>query len=301
MGNRYGIYTASLFGGSTLTFNQIHGQDISPNLQIEEHIVAGAVDRAVNVIMSGGPEVPLRTHDLAGACGISATAGFKATTGARFRMQKKDPQGTFASGSSHVFVDSTLGFGVLQSIAAQQGQLAEAIIRYMALFDGSNPPLTASVSQSLSGVTAPAANGLYTLGPLKIGSTFFTDLQGASFSTGIELEPKSGDGYPYPTNCFIKSRKPRLTLSAIDPELLDTIGSALHAQLGVTIKQYWRKKATGQTGLVADDQTSHICLTISAGSWGPSSVSGSGGDNVSNPIEIIPTGTISLASGVAIA
>lgn len=298
----YSLYTASLIGGSTITVNQLDGQDIGPDVQLQRYIAPGTVTGAVNVVMGGMPRIALRSKDVAKILtGISATVGFPCTSGAVFRFQQRAPNGTFKSSTSHVTLTSSLGWAVPTGLQASQGQDAEAMVDYLAHYDGSNLPLIPAVSADFSGVTAPAHNTLYTLGPMKIGSTFIDGLQGMNLSFGLNITRRVNNGELYPKSAFIKERLPRLTLTSLNHGILSDITSALNSQVSGTIVQFLRKRTTGSGGFVADATAEHVAITIAAGSWKPDSMGASGTDDGQISVGIDPTGDITVSAASAIA
>lgn len=312
----YSGYSAA-FGdsvGGDLTFTQMLGMEIGANLRIEEYVVPGTIDRAVNLVMTGEPKIPLRTHDgLFFLQNVPITTGFRCDEGATFRLQKRaqdldaDGAGTlgaFMSTEAHAKVTSTGGFLCPLSISVSQGQLATFAMEYYAWWTGDRSvlPLVAAFSQALA--NAPSFNSAYTLGPVKLtgGSpAIIPGVVGWEFQTGLQIVPHWSEGLAFPDFCTLQMRKPRIVLRFETPEPVAQIGNMFKAALGNTITMYLRRKSnTEGHGNVADATTSHASIAVATGSWLPEQVSVNEHDSASLTIPILPTGVVTKSYATAI-
>lgn len=306
----YSLYSASFVdtgGLGTLHMNQLEGQDVQPSVRIEEYVVPGTVDRAVNLVMDGDPVIPFRSHDLAWLLGnIDLTTGAKIGTSATFRYQKRVTMpaaaaGTFVSGSNHVTVSSNGGLLVPTGISVAHGGLAVASLTYVATWNGDRSvlPLVAAFSQGLS--TGPEFNSAYTLGPVRISGADIPGLIGWEFQTGLQIVPRKKEGHTFPTTVFLQTRKPRIVLRFDTPDPISLIGNMFHAPLGGTIQCWLRRKSqdTGH-GCVADTTASHAFLEFEYGTWMPEMVSAAGVENAALSVPVLPTSVVTVDDEAAI-
>lgn len=313
MAAQYSLYSSTLTPsspGTALVLNQITGRDVSAGLRLHELQLAGAVDRAATVILDGDSMVTFRTTDLTTILGaVPLTTGFRVDEGAVFRYQKRGADvvsgsgttGPFTTGSTHRTVTSPKGFLIPVSISAAQNGIASMVLTYYSYEsdDGATPPFVLNTSQGLS--SAPARNSEFTLGPVTLNDVVLDGLQSWELQSGLNFVTRKKNGRTYPNEGRLISRLPRLVLKFDNPEIADSVGSYFHSQLANTLKVFARKKSLTTTdGNVADDASSHLAITISAGSWKLDDESANDHDDIPGTVTVMPTGTISSSLSAAI-
>jgi hypothetical protein len=300
----YSLYTASLIhAGGTLSVDQLDGQDYNPGVNLQRYIPPGSVDPANNSMLMADPRMSFRTRDLANVLdAISATAGLVCSGGAVFRFQQRNAEGTFKTGGSHITLTSAAGWAVLTGLSASQGQDAEATVQYLANGSGviGEDPFVAVTNANFSGVDAPAHNTLFTLGPMKIGSTFIEGLQGMQVDFGLQIKRDFHNGEIYPRSSHTETRLPRITMNSLNPAVMSNITSALLGNIGSSIVLFLQKRTTGDGAIVAHATAEHVAVTIAAGSWRAESIGAAGTGDANVSVGIDPTGTITVSPASAI-
>lgn len=305
----YSLYSATFEDAETgsLHLTQLSGYEVQTGVRIEELVLPGTVDRAVNLVMDGDPKAVLRTQDLLTVLqSIPLTSGLSIDTAATLRYQQRTimqaaQAGTFESGSNHAKLTSVGGVLCPMGISVQHGGLAVANLEYWAswLGDPTTSPFELSFSQALA--QAPSFTSAYTLGPVTLGATPLEGIIGWDFQTGLEIVPRKYEGWTYPAEFIIRMRKPRVVLQFDNPEPVSSIGDLFHAALGSALKLYLRRKsATTADGNVAAATASHAYIQVTAGSWMGERIAASDHDNASLSVPVLPTGTIASSYATAL-
>lgn len=174
------------------------------------------------------------------------------------QFQARQTGGTFAGGGGHVSLAGTIGDLYCESLQAQQDDQSGAAmaLRFVPLFDGTNPLMSCLVNQNLVG--NPRYQFVYKLGPTVVDGVQLRGVQSANYSTGINYSAKRGDGEIYPRIGSIVGLAETLEIGFDNLELINTIGFGAKAiSSGVT--QYFRRIGS------APSDNEHFSVTIHAG------------------------------------
>jgi hypothetical protein len=301
MATRFSIYSADIIGGSgTTTFNQLHGSGVGMGQNVDEEFTGGSIDRNVSILAEAESKAYLETRDLFKLLtDVSITAGLVCPTGALFRGRRRADSGTHSGSNDHMVAASAKGFFCITSLNCRQGVAAEARCEYWSLYDGETKPFTLSVAANASGVTAPAVNSKYYLGPVKINGTALTDVQSVEVTPGLDVRWIKGDGDVFPRNCAIYLRRPTFKINFSTPQNLNTL-AALYLVEKTNVDVFLRKGTTGDAGRVADGTAEHIRIRSSSAAAKPDDLTGQGNDDYTSGVTILPNGTISTSLTEAI-
>jgi len=296
MSNRFSIYSADFIGaGGTTTFNQIHGSGFGMGQNVDEEFTGGAVDRGASMLAVAESKAFIETRDLLKLLtDVPLLTGLKCTSGALLRGRRRDDSGTFSGSNDHMVVASALGLLCVASLTCRQGVAAEARCDYWSLYDGSTKPITLSVAGNASGITAPAVNTKYYLGPVKINGTALTDVQSVEIIPGLDVRWIAGDGDVFPKKCAIYLRRTVIRISFTTPQNLNTL-AALYLVEKTNVDVFLRKGATGDAGRVDDSSANHIRIRASSAAAQPQDLVGQGNDDYTGGVTILPNGAISTA------
>lgn len=304
----YSLYSASFDDSDNgeLHMTQLLSQEVANGARVEEYVVPGTLDRAVNLLMGAEPRIPLQSHDgLFFLQSVNLLTGFRCNQGATFRWQKRaqdldsDDNGTlgaFRSTDDHALTTSTGGFLCPTSIDVSQGQLATFNYDYWPLWTGDRSvlPLVTSFAQALA--QAPAFNSAYTLGPIKLTSGTPSLLPGLiswSFQTGLQIVPRYEEGQTFPSTVTLERRTPRIVMQFDTPERITTVGNMFHAAISNTVTLYLRRKSgTTGHGNVADGTGSHASIAVATGTWSPEQLSARDHASARLSVPLLPIGTV---------
>ena len=304
----YSLYSASFIDGDNgeLHMTQLLAQDVANGARVEEYVVPGTLDRAVNLLMGAEPKIALRSHDgLFFLQNVNLLTGFRCDEGATFRWQKRaqnldtDGAGTlgaFMAETEHALTTSTGGFLCPTSIDVAQGQLATFNYDYWPLWTGDRSvlPLVTAFSQDLE--QTPSFNSAYTLGPIKLTSgspSLLPGLTGWSFQTGLRIVPRIEEGQTFPSTVTLEQRTPRIVMQFDTPERITQIGNMFHAAIANTITLYLRRKSgTTGHGNVADGTGSHAYIDAQTATWSPEQFSAQDHASARLSVPLLPIGTV---------
>lgn len=246
-------------------FSGITGYDLNGNTQwsVESH--DGEVDPSFVAVLDHKPDFTLRSQ---GVGSILAAVGFGgiALTDLTVLWKRGKDCGTRDSGSVHAKTVATSGCAVMRPLKATHNQIVEAEIQaYLKSSDGLTDPLTWSYTQALAGTISDVAH--FTLGPVFVtpdgGSRTQITVSEWEVDPGIEVEPESHDGVPFPTYIGISQRMPKATLTT--PDINHTQVVNMNGQIG-SIELFLRKLAEGGTGSRVSNATEeHIKITLADG------------------------------------
>lgn len=299
---RFSIYTASfVHAGGTLDIKQIESMAIDTNTTKAEVTPGGLVDRAAVLISSAAPTARIGTRDLAGVLAdVSISAGLAMTNTSTLRMQERSDGGTFETGATHDTFTATGGFMYVDTITASQddSQGAMANLIFVPLWDGTNDPFVHNTTVNFSGVTAPAFNSQFFLGPVQHNSTDIDGIINVTINAGITYEAKSFNGDAYARLGSIVLRQPTMTFTTAKADAVAALvmfGRAINTSLVC----YFRKGVDSGTR-VADATNTHVSVTATSGDWADDNVSVTGNDDGTVDVTVRPKGTISLSTSATI-
>lgn len=281
----FGIFPAVF---DSLTINHMLSLGFTTNIQNLIARAGGSVDPALIAEVARENEIRMTTGDIGTVLGsVSATNGLAVTSSGEIQYQKRQSGGVFTTLSEHVTLNSTKGMLIPRTInSSQDSQEAATLeISYIPLRVGTNAPFIANVSQSLTGT--PGVNTLYKQGPIVFENTTLFDIQDSMTDFGITFEHWRGSGSTAAADGSITKREPKMEFTGRNLELLNSIGGGL---VGMTngITQYYRRLG------YADNSSSHIAISFSAGTYEISDVSGQGQNSVDQKVTVMGTGTISV-------
>lgn len=291
----YGVKLGTGFIPSTeLGYNANMGRQIQS--------VGGMIDPSFIAVTDSAPTMSFTTHAIAMALTAIGIDGAVATTEAPFvgSLIKRLDGGAFAAGGSHMTCTAAKALIVPKTLTASLKGLASlSYDAYLWSADGSTSPIVISVTASLAEDTD--LDEAFGLGTVKINTTAI-EVSSLTIDFGLTVDQTNHSGLLYPTHCGIVSRQPSITLSAVDPTMLNTLtqsGAAITSVVAY-LRKYQKHNIT-----YANTDTQHISFTVGAGNVGNDSFSASHPQNATNEITIIPAkGTnavIVVATGVAIA
>jgi len=311
--NRYGLYPATLtYGGgtpTTLDVQQLGRVGIRANAKRDVIVPSGNVDPSAVIFASGEPEVDWETDDLATVLAVvTPTAGLNCTGGAVFQAQQRADGGTFAGGSTNVAITSKKGFCYPKRLSAKANEPGGAKLQlaYAALYDGTTSgvpalpvaPLVLAAGQAL--VSTPAFNARFYFGPVYLNAAAVGGVEDWDLDFGIEFKTKLLDGDLWPQVGSIISRKPKLSLTAVDGVTANAIAASLfNAPLAGALALYLRKGAAGGAR-VADATVGHLKLTIATGAANLESLDIQGQEDGTFKVSVEATGTIAVSTASAI-
>lgn len=246
-------------------YSGIMGYDLNGNVTRSVEAADGEVDPGFVATLDAKPDITYRTQ---GIGSLLAAVGFGgvALTELTLWWKKGKDCGTRDSGSVHAKTVATAGCAVMRALKASHNQIVEAEIQaYLKSSDGMTDPLTWSFTQALGGAIADVDR--YTLGPVFVtpdgGSRTQITVSEWEVDPGIEVEPESHDGVPYPTFIGIGSRMPKATLTTPDINHINTAN--MNGVIG-SIELFLRKLSEGGAGgRVANATEEHIKLTLADG------------------------------------
>lgn len=299
MSNRYSIYPASfVHAGGTLTLGQIGAARPSMNSNIDEVIVGGTVDRGANILQTAAPSATLSSHDLTNIFGtLSPSAGLSCTGNCIFQYQKRSDQAVYAGAGTNFLLTATKGFLMPTRLAARDSGPAALEMMFHALYDGTNPPYAASVSQNLTGTAA--FNSRFYHGPVYVNGVQITGTIGVSIDFGIRFTPVYEDGVVFPTLGHIHARAPAINIQFAKLDVASTIGSMFIGALAGTIAVYFQK-GVNSGSRVAAATTEHCKISAASGSWGIDDVSVQENDDATASVIVRPTAALAVSVASAI-
>lgn len=303
MSDRYSNFVAS-FNGSGLTVNQLEGATHALGQSFNEYFPDGAVDRAANILNSARPMFRIPTRDLTTVFGtVSPTVGYNCTSSSVFRLQQRAAGGVFAGSTSNVTATCPLGFLFPQGLSAAGDQPASLELMFAALSStgaATSLPVTYANSVDFSGVTAPAHNSTFYLGPAYANGSQMAGLIGTSIDFGMGFDTLLHDGTVFPTEGSVMRRAPRVRLTFIKADMIYTLTpNVFNTSLPGTFAQYFRKGTPGGAR-VADATTSHCKVSFSTGTFAATEIQAAGAADGTITYEVVPTGALSISVASAI-
>lgn len=146
---------------------------------------------------------------------------------------------------------------LIERLTAGHRQKASASARLIMPYDGVNAPLVPTGSVALSGT--PAASQNFVVGQWALNGSAIPGVQNVSVDFGHQLIQVGGEGEVWDTFAATGEIRPTLTITCLSlPWATHYLGTALTSMSG-----YFRAAST--TGRDADNSSSHIKFTATAG------------------------------------
>lgn len=237
--------------------------DVGAGLNVDEMVgyAAGHADPLFRAAMAERPDVTFTTPMLAtilagGLYGTDLTSGdtylyYKRGTNKGNRYAK--------AATEHFRVLLHNAYLYWMGISAGHRQTATVNCRIKPLTDVSgNSPWQAAGSLALP-VTAQTASEFFTMGPVKIGSTFLKGLQRWDLNLGLQLAEEGADGEIWDSHCGVDAVNPVLSVTGCDLSPWADYGGGG----AVSVTAYLLKKQNNGNNYGAGT-SNHIKLTGSA-------------------------------------
>jgi hypothetical protein len=271
MPDAYALSAVRIDKTADVIIDQITDQNLDPGVEELLEGGGGAIDGEHLSVSRQRPIITFTTTALETALGTCGLGGLVLddgeTTGLiEFHFRKRLMGSTFAGASSHLILTVKYGFMYITGVRATHPNAAQATFAVVAIYDGTNNPLTIVKAQTLPTLTSPA-DGIWTAGPVYINATKYdNDIRDFSLTPNINLGYVEGAGNVWPVSTYMQSRDAQMEFGMGDLALLDDatgLGSLGVIQSGVT-RAYLRKKIAG-AGVVADNVASHIQFGMAEG------------------------------------
>lgn len=304
-GDRFSGFTATfVHAGGTLAINQLGNATVNTNRNITTVKASGSVDPLAQVIASGAPMATIGTRDIATVFGVvSPTAGLACSGASTFNYQKRANAGVFSGSTTNTKLTAQTGFLCPDTLSAQGDSPAELTLKLYPFYDGTNEPFLPANSVDLSGVTAPAYNSVFYLGPLYLGATQIEGLTQTRVDFGINFSQIPMDGNVYPKEGMITVRQPSITLTVLKmSSIVANFTNFFHyAVASDAIKVYFAKGVHGTSAArVAALTTSHCKVTVATGALGAEDVTVADENDATITYRVNVTSTIALSVASAI-
>jgi len=287
----YSVYPAIF---DALTVNHILSLGFDSNVQKLVAMAGGSLDPALIAEVSRENEIKISTGDIATfLAGVSHVNGELVTSTGEIQYQQRADGGAYKNTSEHVTLNSTRGILLPRTISSSQDaqEVAALEFSYIPFRVGTNAPFVVNVNQALTGV--PAVIASYKQGPIEYENTLLKDVQDSSTDFGLTFEHFRGSGDIAASTGSITKREPKMEFGARNLELANAIGGGLKGMTnGIT--QYYRNT------LYADASNNHIAISLAAGTYEVTSISGSGDKSVDKKVTVTGTGQFSIDLAAAI-
>jgi hypothetical protein len=179
------------------------------------------------------------------------------------QYQAKYNNATISAGSTHRRLIFSKSYNMIRTISVSHRQDARAQCESMAIYDGTNNPMTFGENVALP--TLPASSGRWTLAAISIGGVAIPCNVQLDIDFGITVESFGCDSDVWDTHLNLDDIKPKISITSLDPSIFKTsagvplIGLAgTHANTEI----YLRKRVTsGLASFVADVTAEHVKIT----------------------------------------
>lgn len=186
---------------------------------------------------------------------------------------------------SHIRTRMTQGLIYMQSLSAQQGQVAQYQGRIAVTWDGTNNPLVPAASVAIS--ATPQAAEQFTLGPVKINGSWVNGVIEQNYESGIQAWEEISDGDVYPTFGGVKEFNPIVcTVKTRESTNWSTYGVSAGTALSGGFLGYLRRVAPDSIPY-ATNQNQHLKLSGDYGIVLGASGQGGGNELISTELRIL--------------
>lgn len=271
MPNAYALAAVRINAGTPIIIDQIQDQSLDPGVEELLEGGGGSIDAEHLSVARQKPIMSFTTTALKTSLGACALGGLiisaaASNTPIEFHFRKRSSGSGFEGASAHLRLRMTMGFMYITGVRANHPNAAQATFAVVAIYDGTNNPLTIVKDQTLPSLTSPD-DGIWTAGPVYINGTLYdNDIQSFSLTPNLQLGYIEGAGKTWPVGVHIQSRDASMEIGMGDVVLADDatgLGSIGVARSGVT-RAFLRKKAAG-AALEADDATKAIRFDMPEG------------------------------------
>lgn len=290
-GDLFVIHVPDLGGDS---FEGTTDVGVSRATSVTRPIADGNPIPGFGAVISDAATIAVTGYDIATGLTLATVAGADLSDVVIYEA-KLDTGGGKASGNVHVKHTMAKAFLVPRRLSAAHGQNARLTLEAVGYSTTGGSPLTSASSQGLSADTGGAA-ALYTLGPIKINGTAYSNHMAVDVDFGIALASLDCDGDIGTKLVRPVGLAPVITVSTYDPTIAAAINAGLAASsTGVEI---WLRKRTN-TGF--STSTDHVKLTAALAIITSQGTSGSAGGAVRSSWRVEPFDTGSDANPLVFA
>lgn len=240
--------------------------------------VPGATPRVVIT----GPFAPIYAA-LSGGFGLTKLTTFdvylaKFTDGIRSASSDHTKFALATSAVAHAFITG--------ASVDQDGLLMATVEIHPLAADSTTFPLAQTANNALP--TLAAQPDLHTLGPVSINGTVYPGLMSAGFDLAQGFVAERSDGDRYPKVGRKLDATPRMFAEHSDPQALCNLLGLNGLNISANVVQYFRKY-DATTGLVSNDASSGISLTVAAGRAHPLDLGADQGAMARQGVEFLAT------------
>jgi hypothetical protein len=293
---RYSGYTASFDNGTPtedFDLTQLNNVAFNPNITVSQFMPMGLVDIDAAITAFADPQFRLRTADLQKVlANVGWGTGYCTEAGADFRYQQRNACSTFDVNAVHSLLRAEKGFLYIDSIQADQDSAdgAQAELIFVPLYNGSAEIIEHTTNVNLSGVTAPAFNSAFYLGPMYHKGLEVPGITSVRLDTGITFDTRRTSGAHYPVTGVITARRPQITITTLKlDEGLTALETTLFGDnVGTEFTFYLRKGLDGGTRY-GDGTTNHVMVQATTGHLRYDDVTVNQNDDATLSITCTPT------------
>jgi hypothetical protein len=250
------------FGSTVVPFKAV---GVTPGIIAELDFHSGNPYASLVRVPGARPRVVLTMPFAAAYAALSGGFGLTKLTAFEIYLAKFT-DGIRSSSSDHTkfALDSgAVAHAMITGATVDQDGVLMAVVEVYPLADDSvTYPLVKTANNSLP--TLAAQPDLHTLGPVSINGTVYPGLKSAGFDLAQGFETETSDGDRFPKVGRKLDASPRLFGEHSDPEAITNLLGFIGATISSNVVQYFRK-FDATSGLVSNDASSAISLTIAAG------------------------------------
>lgn len=241
----------------------IQKQSLETKGTVQAETSSGKVYPEFAHLVSQDPTSEFDTKAIATAwalCGLTGLDVGNLSAGVDFYEKLLADGGGIAAGAVHrrIRVKDGLLFPTQLTVSDRE----DATLTYSAVitYDTTNAPYLITESVALPAVAADTE--MYSLAKLAIGGVTIDKLKNWTLDFGVETFVDTTGGAIWPIEVSITAIKPKLTIRSGNPAIFAAAGIPLvgKAATHANTKIYLRRRA--DSGFVADNVASHICLTM---------------------------------------
>lgn len=325
--DRFSIYPAIFTNGTNrLLIRQINSFNIAPGSNIAQIVPGGLIDPAAALIGTADPQIRFSTRDIHGLIDgigaapdgggtVSITNGYcaRVSNGAKFALQQRVLCSTFAASddAGHIIYTCPYGaFVYINSITAEMDNAEGALVDLTCVpyprMDAAyftSPAITVDFAQYLtdwdSGTppATPIFNSIYYLGRVIHNTTPLEGVTSVRIDPGLTVTGVRSDGSIFPTRYCITQRRPRLSITVLDPS--STGLDLLFGEAVDTTFIIFLYRGLPNSTRYAADQDAHLQVVCNAGMLAYDDLSVSQNDDATLTITLPVVSTLTATIAVA--
>lgn len=271
--DKYVLYAVDVNG---TVIDGVTQQGINPGIQETMNYGDGSPHPRFIGSMASKPVFSFSSKACAKVLGATTALGAAISANVTAFFYKTSEGGMRAGATSHVKLVIAAGMVVPRRISVSQDGEAEISCEVFCISsDGTTTPVAITTGQSLAGT--PDSAEKFTLGPLTINGTTYQPVS-MEIDFGLQVEPDSHSGFPYPVRVHVKQTAPKITFRTKDVGVIGTFGMAGLAQNATDSVFYLWKMSEGSQR-TAKGSGAHISFTIDEAMYVVNQASGSGNED----------------------